>query len=100
MQHPSTGWRAMSLVGVAIRIGDTLPVGINDLEARVYGFNDPWCWEESHSNVALSSKMKFSCTKNILRPAPNSSEARQPPRLILESLRLARAFPSGSCQKA
>jgi hypothetical protein len=28
-------------IGVAV----DMPVGINDLEARVYRFNGPWCWE-------------------------------------------------------
>jgi hypothetical protein len=39
------GDSSIAWIGVAVDISKSLPVGVNDLEARVYRFNGPWCWE-------------------------------------------------------
>jgi len=33
---------------LAVDISESLPVGVYDLEACVYGFNGPWCCEAPH----------------------------------------------------
>jgi len=48
-RQPLAGF-SIALVGMTVHTGQGLSVGVNDLEARVYGFNGPWCWEASHGS--------------------------------------------------
>jgi hypothetical protein len=36
---------------------EPLFVGVYDLEARVHGFNSPWCWEARHRHKIKSNKV-------------------------------------------
>ena len=40
-----------------VKHSESLFVGVYDLEARVHGFNSPWCWEARHRHKIKSNKV-------------------------------------------
>ena len=51
------GGCSITLIGVAVDIGESLTIRVHDLEAAVQRFNGPWWWESSQlqGNFSLSA---------------------------------------------